>query len=430
VAEAGTRIDRRIVTSSSIEDDSGSDLSQVRDAVSSFFRLPPARREPARLFAWLTSEHRVLDIGGAWLVSGIEEVVAVCRNPTARTLSAVNGMTMPLSQSPSLANAFAAMLPTRDGQDHHRIKALLAPSFSSARIRSVRQKIEGCVDQIIADGESRGEMEVVADLAVPLPVALSCSILNIPEADWNIVRGWAEFVSSQVLRYDQTLEEILRVEVEFATFSAYINELCEDRRKHPGEDLISDLAVACHAGALSPYELNALVLMLLINGLETFTAGLTTAIWQALEQPAILRGVSGNRELAEAVFEECARLHTPVRFSARTLTGDLNLGGANLMEGDTVTLFYAAANRDFRRFPDPDRFDSGRVGRHVAFGSGPHYCLGAALSVTAGGVVMDRIARLGCRLTKQVETNELEWSDSLVYHTLKSLPVRLRADFE
>lgn len=402
------------------------EIGLVHQRINDFLGNPAARRDASELFACLTNDYPVLDLGTTWLISGVEEIVALSGSPHVSSLPTVDGTVVPLTQCPSLATAFAMMLPTRDGVDHRRLRALVARGFSPGRIHAVRASINGCVDGIFAEAEARGAMDIVADLAIPLPVALSCAIFQIPPSDSRIVLEWAELVSGQILCFNQSPDELRSVEARVAEFKSYIESLCAHRLIHPGDDLISDLAAACHAGALSSAELQAMVLMLLINGLETFTASLSTAIWESLDRPEMLEGVAGNTSLAEAVFEECVRLHTPVRFSARTLTADTELGGMCLGKGDTATLFYAAANRDARRFSDPDLFDPQRRGsRHVGFGVGPHFCLGAALSISAGGIVLDRIARYGNRLTTEATSQTVEWSESHLYNALKRLPVKL-----
>jgi cytochrome P450 len=286
--------------------------------------------------------------------------------------------------------------------------------------------IEDTVDTILERAIARRGMDVVTDLALPLPLAISTAMLGVPAGDRSQVHEWAMLIRQQYLRYDQDTDEVASVEAQVRDFICYVRSLCEVRRRHPGEDLISDLAAAADAGQLSTDELVAFILLLFINGLETLTAGLTMAVWDLLQHPEERLAVAHDRAHAEAMFDESIRLHSPVRFSARGLIADVLLGGHQLREGDVVALCYAAANRDARRFPDPNRFNPMRArSSHLGFGYGAHYCLGAPLSLATGACVLDRFAKLGNRVATDVTPATMAWSPVLANTTLESLPVRL-----
>ncbi len=401
-------------------------LDELRTAVGRFFYDPAARINPATLYGRLTREAPVLDLGPMWLVSGFDEVTWLSRRSELRSFPSVRGRILPMTLAPSLATLLALMLPMRDGADHRHLKGLATATFSLRRISQLQELIEDSVDTILDQATARGAMDVVTDLALPLPIAISTAILDIPVGDRRQVHKWAMLVRGQFFRYSQGTTEVDLVEAQLRDFARYVRSLCDIRRQHPGEDLISDLASAADAGQLSNDELVAYILMLFLNGLETLTAGLTMAIWELLQRPEERFAVARERDYAEAVFDEAIRLHSPVRFSARTLIADVQLDGHWLRGGDVVTLFYSAANRDPRRFPHPDHFDPTRArGHHVGFGHGAHYCLGASLSLVAGAIVLEHIAQRGDTLTTDITPSTTAWSPSLPYTTLKSLPVRV-----
>jgi cytochrome P450 len=320
------------------------------------------------------------------------------------------------------------MFPVRDGADHRRLKSLATTAFTPRRIAQLNDVIEDSVDAVLAKAMARGGMDIVADLALTLPVAISTAMLDIPAGDRNQVHDWAMLVRRQLFRYDQDADEIASVEAGLQDLAFFVRSLCDSRRQHPGQDLISDLALAADAGQLSADELVAFVLLLFVNGLETLTAGLTMAIWEFLQHPEERSAVADDRTYAEAVFNEIIRLHSPVRFSARTLIADVILDGHRLLADDVVALCYAAANRDPRQFPDPDRFNPMRMrSRHLGFGHGAHYCLGAALSLATGACVLERLAKLGDKLTTDITPATVAWSPVLAFTTLESLPVRMVA---
>lgn len=401
-------------------------LNELRTATGRFFSDPSARVNPASLYSRLVREAPVLDLGPMWLVSGFDELTRLSGHREVRSFPSVRDCILPLTPVPSLATSLALMLPMRDGAEHRQLKGLATATFSASRIAQLRELIEASVDAILERAMARGEMDVVTDLALPLPVAISTAMLDVPAGDRDQVRRWAMLVRQQTLRYSQNAAEIDSVETQLREFALFVRSLCDIRRQNPGTDLISHLASAADAGQLSADELVAYILMLFVNGLETLTAGLTMAIWELLQRPEERTAAAVCRDHAEALFDETIRLHSPVRFSARTLVADIELGGHRLRAGDVVALFYSAANRDPRRFPDPDHFDSKRaLGRHLGFGHSAHYCLGAALSLAVGAIVLERLAQHGDRLTTDVTPATAAWNPSLAYNTLESLPVRL-----
>jgi cytochrome P450 len=401
-------------------------LDELRAAAVRFFSDPAARTNPAMLYGRLTREAPVLDLGPMWLVSGFHEVTRLSARSELRSFPSVRGRIFPMTMAPTLATLLALMLPVRDGADHRRLKGLAMATFSLRRISQLKQLIEDSVDAILNRATARGEMDVVTDLALPLPIAISTAMLGIPAGDRRQVHKWAMLVLRQFFRYSQGTTEVDLVEAQLRDFAKYVRSLCDIRRQHPGDDLISGLASAADAGQLSTDELVAYILMLFLNGLEPLTAGLTMAIWELLQHPEERPAVARERDHAEAVFDEAIRLHSPVRFSARTLIADVELNGHRLREGDVVVLFYSAANRDPRYFPNPDHFDPARAcGHHVGFGHGPHHCLGASQSLNAGAIVLERIAQSGDTLTADITPSTMAWSPSLPYTTLESLPVRV-----
>ncbi|APR80742.1 putative cytochrome P450 hydroxylase [Minicystis rosea] len=400
--------------------------ADLRAAAFRFFTDPAARADPIPLYRRLVREAPILELGPMWLVSGFDELVGLSARHELRSTPSVRGRALPMTPIPSLAGWLALTFPMRDGADHRRLKGLAATAFSPARVAELRGRIEESIDALLAQATERGAMDVVADLALPLPVAISSAMLDVPAGDREQVHAWAMLVRRQLLRYDQSADEIARIEAEMEQFAAFVHALCDERRRRPGNDLLSDLSVAADAGRLSRDELVAFVLLLFVNGLETLTSGLTMAVWELLQHPEERLAIAGNRAYAEAMFDEVLRLHCPVRFSARVLVGDVQLDGHRLREGDVVTLCFGAANRDPRRFVDPDRFDPRRPrSRHLGFGHGAHYCLGAQLSLTTGACVLERIAKHGDRLTTRVTPATAAWSRSLAFTTLDTLPIEI-----
>jgi cytochrome P450 len=385
---------------------------------------PAARRAPETLYRRLVTEAPVLSLGPVWLVSGHEEIRRLARHPEVSVNPGVRGVEIPLSPLPRLSELLGRMLAVRDGDDHRRLKRLAGVTFGAARMAKTRGTIEDVVDELLEGAMDRGHFDVVHDLATPLPVAITCALLDIPADDRPRVLGWSKLFSSTIAQFRLTDGERAERQLLVDELLAYIARLCDDRRRAPGDDLISELIAADERGELEPDELTAYVLMLFANGLETLTSGISVAVWQLLQHPWLLERLRRQPESAGAAFEECLRLGSPVRASSRAITADIELGGQLLRHGDVAVLLFAAGNRDPRVFTDPDRFDCDRRdGRQLAFGHGAHFCLGAALSMSAGEIVLARIAERCVGIETPLSPATAPWTDSVIFNGLRSLPV-------
>ena len=181
------------------------------------------------------------------------------------------------------------------------------------------------------------------------------------------------------------------------------------------------LVAAQERGGISRLELHGYVVMLFANGLDTLTSGIAVAVWELLRRTDLLARIAAEPTLAEPVFNECVRLGSPVRATSRIVTADTTLGAHRLRRGQAVVLLFAAANRDPRRFAEPDTIRLDRTGRHLGFGRGPHHCLGAALSLLAGSGVVTALARHRISATGAAP----RWKSSLAINGLESLPLAI-----
>lgn len=402
-------------------------MDSLRHELARFIQSPAARHDPPGLYRRLLAQAPVLDMGRVHVVSGYDEIVTVLMHPGTVVDPATIGLARPGTSA--LAEIVARMLPMRDGSEHSRLKRLATSAFSARRLAAVRERITGTTRSLLTPLLAGGSFDLVADLAVPLPVAISCAILDVPDEDRHRVTAWAGLVARSLLEpgAEGTGEaEAAAMDAEFEEFRAYVEELCARRAADPGEDLISRLTAARAAGTLDSDDLLAFVVMLFANGLETLTSGLAVAAWHVLRTPGLMDLLRERPETAEDVFDECQRLGSPVRASARAVTVDVPVGGTVLPAGSVVVLLYAAANRDPRRFPLPDLFDPARAERrHLAFGHGPHHCLGAPLSLMAGGTVLRTLAAASAEraISTPVTERTARWNEQFVFGGLRELPV-------
>ncbi|MFG2820592.1 cytochrome P450 [Kitasatospora sp. NPDC048365] len=399
-------------------------MDSLRHELTRFIQQPAAQQDPPALYRRLLAEAPVLDLGPLYVVSGHQEILSVLMNPGTAVDPTTVGL--PRAGGTALVQIVNRMLPMRDGADHTRLKRLATTAFSARRLGQMRQRIESTTERMLAPLLASGGFDLVADLAVPLPVAVSCAILDVPDSDHDRITGWAGLVARALLDPFPDEAQAAELDAEFAEFHAYVEELCAARAADPGDDLISRLTVARAEGRLDTEELLAFVVMLFANGLETLTSGLAVAAFQLLTTPGLSERLRAEPAAAEAVFDEAQRLGSPVRASARALTRDVQAGDTLIPGGSVAMLLYAAANRDPRRYPDPDRFDPDRADRHhLAFGHGPHHCLGAPLSLMAGAAVLRGLAaadaerRLGTPLTEET----VQRSEQFAFGGMRELPV-------
>ncbi|MGX1806180.1 cytochrome P450 [Nocardia sp. NPDC055321] len=288
----------------------------------------------------------------------------------------------------------------RDAPDHTRLRGLVAKSFTPATVRNLEPRITAIVDAALDRAAERGTFDLVADLAYPLPITVICELLGVPLEDEPRLRHWSTLlarsldpVSAAATGFAPDPGELLRANNELHDYFA---RLVRDRRTRPAGDLLSNLVAAAEFGdALTPDEVIATCALLLIAGHETTVnlianTALTLLRGGHRHHLAILRTAPA---FATAVIEESLRYDPPVQLVPRIARTAIELPGIDIAAGDLVVLLIAAANRDPVIFDHPDRFDPARDDRHLAFGLGQHFCLGAPLARLEAAVALTRFAR-------------------------------------
>jgi cytochrome P450 len=260
------------------------------------------------------------------------------------------------------------------------------------------------------------------DLAIPLPVTVLAEIFGVPKSDLSLFKGWADDLLA-FQGVNKPPEAILeRSQKALVQIRAYMAGLIEERRRQPREDLLSAL-VAAEGGALSETELLNSCITLLVAGHETTTSLIGNGIYTLLRHADQWRLLQNERSLLTSAIEEMLRYESPVARQPRLMKQDAEMGGKQIRQGQMVFQMLNAANRDPAYFTGPDQFDIRRQpNRHMAFGVGIHFCVGAALARTEGQIVfltvMDRLPRL--RLVEDKPNWDMEKPNSRM---LKSLPV-------
>jgi cytochrome P450 len=391
------------------------------------------RRETYETFARMRAEDPVLCQPGIdgetmlWFVTRHDDVVAVLLDDETFVRDPA------LALDPDRLAAWTSGLPesfafieqhmlNRDGDDHRRLRRLVTKAFTPRMVEQLRPRIQEIADDLLDAVEARGEMDLVDEYAFPLPITVIAELLGIPVADRGSFRRWSNAVVTPALT-PESLTEFGTLMGEFVT---YLTDLFERRRQEPAEDLVSALLQVRDGGdTLSEQELFSMVVLLIVAGHETTVNLIANATLALLEHPDALARVRDDPSLVPAAVEECLRYDSPVeRTLNRWVARDVELGGRQLRRGDGLIAIVGSANRDPDRFPDPDLLDLDREdAKHIAFGRGTHYCLGAPLARLEGEIALATLLRRLPGLRLAVPREQLSWRPVPLFRALASLPV-------
>ena len=316
------------------------------------------------------------------------------------------------------------MMLFHNGASHTRLRSLAQAAFTPRVVAGSRELVQSRLDRLLQSAAGRAEFDAVADLAVPLPVGVITEMLGLKGEDEAKFREWSGAVAELLGGSNSTPELMQRVEGQAHEMRQYFRGLADELRAHPQPGLLSALAAVEDGGErLSSDELLANAVLLLAAGHETTTNLISGGLLELSRQPEAWAALASRPELAGNVTEELLRLTSPVQRTGRGLSQDTQVGGQILAAGSFVGLIVAAANRDPALFADPNRLDPQRPNsaRHLAFASGPHYCLGASLARLEGEVVFRTLAERYPRL--KIPEQEVQFRPNFVLRG----PLALRA---
>jgi pimeloyl-[acyl-carrier protein] synthase len=272
-----------------------------------------------------------------------------------------------------------------DPPEHTRLRKLANPGFTTRAIESWRSIIQNTTDRLLDQVQNHGGMDVVSDLAIPLPGFIITEIMGVPETDRANLLEWARDIGTFFGAAGGStieMEELARkADKAAAQFSALITQLVEQRRRQPGTDMISLLSVAYQEQGFNFEELPSVCILILIAGMLTTTDQIANGVNALLSHPDQLQKLKKNPTLIKSAVEEILRFDTSVPFLTRIAKQDLTIGGKDITAGSIIVLGLGAANHDPEKFDSPEVFDITRTpNEHLGFSSGIHFCLGAVLA--------------------------------------------------
>jgi len=362
---------------------------------------------------------------GFWVLTRYDDVVMVLRDPRfgrdgfEHLLAAVYG-------DDRESGRLSRSMLFRDPPDHTRLRALVSKAFTPRVIESMRAHIREIVDRLLDRVQDSHGMDVIADLAYPLPVTVICEMLGVPAGDQGAIRQWSSDVarSLDAIGMPSDAEIVTRGRAARRELADYFRRLLPERRRHPQDDLLSLLIAAEEAGdKLSEGELLATCILLFIAGHETTVNLIGNGALALLRHPDQLGRLRDDPALIHSAVEELLRYDSPVQRTARITNTDVEVDGRTIAKGSMVVAAIGAANRDPAHFPEPDRLDiARRDNRHVAFGFGIHFCLGAPLARVEGQIALGTLLR---RMPRMTVAGTPAWRESSTLRGLTALPVTL-----
>jgi cytochrome P450 len=379
-----------------------------------------------------------------WLVTRYADIVHVARDPhtfssimptgpvlARQQLEAVQGL---LADEPELAarlgrqRAGTRVLISADPPDHARQRKLVNRAFTPPKVTALEPRIREIANALVDAFVARGHADIVTEYGVLLPLTIIAECLGVADDELPQFKKWSDDFTALIGNHNMSRDQLRSLLMSQHEFFVYFAARIEERRAEPRDDLISDLVEATiDEVPLANDEILGMLSQFLVAGNETTTKLIASAVRLLLEEPTRMDRLRAEPELISAFVEEAVRLEPPVQGLYRTAVVDTEVGGVPIKAGDHLLIMYAAGNRDAARFPEPQCLDPHRshLMSHLSFGSGEHFCLGAALARAEGRiaiqVLLDRLDDL--RPADGVDLAQLDYEPSYVLHGIKELPV-------
>jgi cytochrome P450 PksS len=354
-----------------------------------------------------------------WLITRYEDVVSVLKDERfAKDRSkARKQFWIPASFKEAARNMLH-----RDGADHARLRALVQSAFSPRLVERMRPRIQKLADDLLDVAQRRGHIDLIRDYAQPIPTTIIAEMLGVPVADRHRFQRW----SRSIVSVTPSSWGMLTIVPLAWAFMRYIRKLVRARRAAPQDDLLSALVHAKETGQrLNEEEVVAMVFLLLIAGHETTVNLIGNGMLALLQHPEQMEKLRNDPSLIRSGVEELLRFDSPLETATeRFVTEDLTVAGVTIPRGEIVFAVLASANRDERQFANADTPDITREpNKHLSFGLGAHYCLGAPLARLEGQIAINTLLRRPWQLRLTVAPGSLRWRRGLALRGLEALPV-------
>jgi cytochrome P450 len=398
------------------------------------FSNPAVRANPYPIYAELRRDAPVVWTGQNWLISRYEDIIGLMtdeRVSSARAESIFQVLPTEIqTELQPLRHVLGSRMLLTDPPIHTRLRNLVTKAFGAQSVRAKRPRIQEICDRFVDQVIGQGEMDVIADLAVPLPGWVIADMLGVPQADQASFTRWSR---DQVRVYDRPGTSGERIPImrqgqaSMLEMKTYLEDVIAARREEPRDDLITYLVQAEEAGdRLSTDELVIMIIALLVGGNNSTAHLIGNAIFTLARHPEALHRLRANPDLIATAVEEVLRFESPVQATSRVARDAIEIGGQTIEPGQGISLLFGSANRDERQFPHPDELDLARKpNRHLTFAHGPHFCLGSAIARAEAQIAVQTVVRRCVGL--ELISDHADWQEGFSFRGLKQLPVRFKA---
>ena len=365
-----------------------------------------------------------------WFLTRYEDVSAALRDDI-RFVKDVRATQTPAERAgapaaPPLYRLLTHHMLNADGATHGRLRALVNKAFSARQVEQLEPRLYTIAGDLLGHAMRRGALDYVHDFALPFSIAVIGELLGIPSRDHHRFRAWSHILVAPSADSDRNVRKTERLGQVMQDFAGYLAAVCAARRRAPQPDLISLLLAAEEAGdRLSEEELYSMVLLLTVVGHETSVFLLANQVLTLLAHPPLLHALRADRSLVVPAIEEFIRYDGPVeRATMRFAAADIEWGEQVMRRGDAVSLVLASAHRDERAFDAPACYDLARTApRHVGFGLGSHYCLGAPLARLEARVALNTFLDCLPHARLAVPRATLRWQTNPIVRGPRRLPL-------
>ncbi|MEY2565858.1 MAG: hypothetical protein QOE35_387 [Actinomycetota bacterium] len=390
---------------------------------------PAFKADPYPTYARLRAEDPVHESPLGFLVlTRYADCTTLLRDPKASSDDTKSPMFRELVESNEIDPELAERRPFlfMDPPDHTRLRGLVSKAFTPRSIEQLRARAQELAAELVGAMEGKDTVDVIADLAYPLPLTIISDMLGVPREDEARFRSWSHALARS-LDPDFLLppEAVAAREQAIDEFADYFRELIDDRKVSPRDDMLTRLVQAEEAGdKLSENELISTCILLLVAGHETTVNLIANGVLALARHPDQRARLRENPDLAKSAIEEILRYDPPVQMTGRLATEDIELPSMTLAKDAFAITLVGAANHDEEQFPRADDFDITRTpNAHIAFSLGHHFCLGASLARMEGQVAINAFVQRHPRF--EVAADLLTYKDNLVLRGLTALPVAL-----
>jgi cytochrome P450 len=364
----------------------------------------------------------------AWVATRYADVVTILRDfSAARVPSPESLAEIGLDTLAPATKLMTQQMLFMDPPSHARVRALSAQAFAPKRVEALRGHVREIVHEILSGVCPGGRMDVIRDLAEPMPYKITAEMLGVPAGDAAQLKAWSKNFAQVLGNFQHGAANGARIGQTLEDMTEYFRAAVDATRKHPREGLIhSFINAAVDGDRFTDDEIVANTIITMVGGQETTTNLIGNGILTLLRHPSECDRIRKDRSLIPSAIEEMLRFEPPSQYTARLAPCDVELGGKRIAKRQGVVAVLAAANRDPDRFSNPDEFDVGRRdNRHLSFGWAAHFCFGATLARVEGQVVLEEMFD---RFSSwSLDAKALVWRDNLGLRGLTSLPITVEA---